>query len=94
MPILAGLGWRFDVVVAGDTLPQRKPAPGPLLHALKGVEGRGDAIYVGDSEVDRSAAEAADVRFVAVAWGRVAGPDVPLIHRLDAALAWEERGGC
>ncbi len=93
-PILARLGWRFDVVVAGDTLPQRKPDPGPLRHALEGVDGRDRAIFVGDSEVDRAAAEAAGLRFVAVAWGRIVGPDVSVIHRLDAVLTAQEHRPC
>lgn len=74
--ILDGLGWsaRFQAVVAGDTLAARKPDPAPLLHALDilGVT-PARAAYVGDSEVDRDAALAAGVRFIAVAWGRVAG---------------------
>lgn len=71
--ILAGLGWteRFDVVVAGDTLPQRKPDPTPLIHAAERVT---PVAYVGDSEVDEQAADRAGLRFIAVDWGRSTHP--------------------
>jgi phosphoglycolate phosphatase len=62
--VLAHLGWEesFDVVVAGDTLPLRKPDPAPLHHAFAALGGPG--IYVGDSEVDAATAQAAGVPFV------------------------------
>jgi phosphoglycolate phosphatase len=72
-PILEALGWRFDVVVGGDSLPQRKPDPSPLLHALAAVGCAPEAaLFVGDSEVDLATAAAANVRFAGVGWGRVA----------------------
>lgn len=78
--ILSGLGLRprFDVVISGDTLKKRKPHPAPITHALRllNCEAK-DAIYIGDSEVDMEAANAAGVLFLAVAWGRVA-KDAPL----------------
>ena len=86
-PILDGLGWRFDVVIAGDTLPQRKPDPTPLLAAIDGLPDGHRAIYIGDTEIDRDAAMAAGLGFVGVAWGRIAKTETRLIHRLDAALS-------
>ena len=84
--ILEELGWteRFGVVVAGDTLPQRKPAPEPLLAALEtlGVRPR-EAVFVGDTAIDRDTAAAANVHFVAVSWGRVAGSVERTVDRLD-----------
>ena len=73
--ILDGLGWtsRFGVVLAGDDLPERKPSPVPLLAALDQLgAARCQTLFVGDTDVDREAAAAAGVGFVAVAWGRVA----------------------
>jgi phosphoglycolate phosphatase len=73
--ILDGLGWteRFETVVAGDTLPQRKPAPEPIRHAVDALGTEPEqTIYVGDSEVDLECAAAAGVPFVCVAWGRAA----------------------
>ncbi|WP_316859745.1 phosphoglycolate phosphatase [uncultured Cohaesibacter sp.] len=50
----------FKTVVGGDTLPQRKPSPEPLLKAL-GEHARQDCLFVGDSEVDAATAKAAGV---------------------------------
>lgn len=53
----------FDVIVAGDTLPVRKPNPEPLLHAFRTL-GASEAVYVGDSPVDAEAAQNAGVPFL------------------------------
>lgn len=68
--LLAALGWekRFAAVVGGDTLPMRKPGPGPLLEAIARAGG-GRAVFVGDSIVDSETARAAGVTFVAVSFG-------------------------
>ena len=50
----------FPVVVGGDTLPQRKPHPEPLLAALRHM-GPGKALFIGDSEVDAETAREARV---------------------------------
>ena len=55
-----GLTDRFPVVIGGDSLPQRKPDPAPLLAALAAL-GPGKALFIGDSEVDAATAKAADV---------------------------------
>lgn len=70
--LLPLLGWqaRCAVLVAGDTLPVRKPDPLPLLHAARqlGVEPR-DCVYVGDDERDIVAARAAGMPSVVALWG-------------------------
>jgi phosphoglycolate phosphatase len=74
-PLLDHLAWtdRFDVRVFGDTLPERKPAPEPLLHAIERLRlSPAECVYVGDTPIDRETAAAAGVRFVCVAWGRAA----------------------
>lgn len=53
----------FASVVGADSLPERKPAPTPLLTVLAAL-GDGPAVYVGDSEVDAETAERAGVPFV------------------------------
>jgi phosphoglycolate phosphatase len=60
----------FDTVVGGDTLPERKPHPAPILLALKqlGV-GPEAALMVGDNYHDMRAARAAGVRAFAVTYG-------------------------
>jgi phosphoglycolate phosphatase len=52
----------FDVVVGGDTLPQRKPDPLPLLAAFGDVSG--PRLFVGDSDIDAATAQAAEVPFL------------------------------
>jgi phosphoglycolate phosphatase len=55
-----GLLQHFPVIVGGDTLPQRKPDPAPLLAALQDMGPR-KALFIGDSEVDAQTALAAQV---------------------------------
>ncbi|MCY1125648.1 phosphoglycolate phosphatase [Frigidibacter sp. RF13] len=56
-----GLALLFDVVISGDSLPERKPHPAPLLAAIDRLGA--PAIFVGDSEVDARTAEAAGLPF-------------------------------
>jgi phosphoglycolate phosphatase len=55
-----GLDRHMRVVIGGDSLPQRKPDPAPLLAALASLGSR-RALFVGDSEVDAATAHAAGV---------------------------------
>ncbi|MHC1479452.1 HAD family hydrolase [Frateuria aurantia] len=70
--IVDGLGWRprLSALVAGDTLPVKKPDPGTLL---LGCEQAGvtpaAAVYVGDDTRDVAAGGAAGMYTVAVNWG-------------------------
>ncbi|KLK94552.1 phosphoglycolate phosphatase [Microvirga vignae] len=70
--ILRALGLRafFSAVIGGDTLPERKPHPAPILMALDrlGVS-PGAALMVGDNYHDVQAARAAGVRVFAVTYG-------------------------
>ena len=59
----AALEGAFDLVIAGDDLPKRKPDPLPLLHAMNRL-GTDRCIYVGDSEIDAATAQAAEIPFV------------------------------
>jgi len=72
VPLMAalGLGARAGVLVAGDTLPQSKPHPAPLLHAAEclGIA-PGDCVYVGDDERDIVAGRAAGMATIAAAYG-------------------------
>ncbi len=56
----------FDFVMTAAKVERPKPYPDPLLKVLEfyGIE-PGEALFVGDSEVDRLSAEAAGVPFVA-----------------------------
>ena len=60
----------FDVVVAGDTLPQMKPHPAPLLHACRALDAAPEhCVLVGDSAVDIAAAQAAHMAVLIVRYG-------------------------
>jgi N-acetyl-D-muramate 6-phosphate phosphatase len=83
-PLLEQLGLRarFDCVVSGDSLAERKPHPLPLLHAatLAGVA-PGECIYVGDAERDVQAAHAAGMPALVANYGYLqAGEDTAAWH--------------
>lgn len=68
--VLAAHGWHelFAAVVTGDSLPERKPHPAPLLAAARQAGG-GPVVYVGDSEVDAATAQAARIPLLIYAHG-------------------------
>jgi phosphoglycolate phosphatase len=67
---------RARAVVSGDTLPERKPHPRPLLHAAEklGVA-PGECVYVGDAERDMQAAEAAGMYALIAGFGYLGDED-------------------
>ncbi len=67
-----GLSVFFDAVISGDSLPEKKPHPAPLLAAVRQLGG--PAIYVGDSEVDARTAEAAALPFLLYSEGYLRVP--------------------
>ena len=68
-------------LVAGDTLPQRKPDPAPLLHACKIMNvAPNEMLMIGDSLNDTQAARAAGCPVFCVGYGYNEGHDV---HDLD-----------
>lgn len=57
-----GIGSRFRVVLGGDSVPQRKPDPAPLLEAIRLCGGMPvESAMIGDSPVDIHAGKAAGV---------------------------------
>ncbi len=78
-PLLRDLGIRdlFGIVVSGDTLPQKKPDPAPLLHAAEffGVAPQ-RALMIGDSVSDVKAARAAGFGIVCMSYGYNHGEDI------------------
>jgi 2-phosphoglycolate phosphatase len=67
---------RARAVVSGDTFPERKPHPRPLLHAAQ-VLGLAPAecVYVGDAERDAQAAQAAGMFSVVAGCGYLGEED-------------------
>jgi phosphoglycolate phosphatase len=79
LPLLRDLGVLdfFAVVVSGDTLPEKKPDPRPLLFAAErlGADPHA-ALMVGDSEHDVKAARSAGFQIACVSYGYNHGNDI------------------
>ncbi len=77
----------FVSVVAGDTLPQRKPDPAQLLHACRQMNvAPGEMLMIGDSINDAQAARAAGCPIFCVTYGYNEGHDVQSLD-VDAIVA-------
>lgn len=101
IPLLSDLGLfdAFEIVISGDTLPVKKPDPGPLLHAARffGVA-PDEAWMIGDSVSDVKAARAAGFRIVCLSYGynhgmdiRDSGPDAVIDSLADIPALFPER---
>lgn len=79
LPLLEHLGIAhyFSEVIAGDTLPQKKPDPEPLLYACRrfGIAPH-EMLMIGDSLNDAQAARAAGCPVFCVTYGYNEGRDV------------------
>jgi len=88
-PLLAAtkLSTRARCIVSGDTLPQRKPHPAPLLHAASLLElAASDCVYLGDAERDVRAAHAAGMRALIALFGYLGEHDRPQSWGADALI--------
>ena len=78
-PLLAATGlapW-FEFAVSGDTLPEKKPHPLPLLHACARMgSDPAQNLHIGDSRHDAQAARAAGCPVFIVPYGYNEGEDV------------------
>ncbi len=88
-PLLKSIGMAryFEIVLSGDTLPEKKPHPMPLLHAAKffGVPVE-QVLLIGDSLNDAVAARAAGCPVFCVPYGYNHGEPVEDLD-LDAVIA-------
>ncbi len=78
-PILKGLNLDglFELHLGGDSLPQKKPDPAPLLHACKQLDVTVEqCVMVGDSKNDILAANAAKMQSIGVSYGYNYGEDI------------------
>jgi phosphoglycolate phosphatase len=79
LPLLQDLGIYdyFGIVVSGDTLPVKKPDPGPLLYAAThfGVS-PARSTMIGDSVSDVKAARAAGFQIICMSYGYNHGVDI------------------
>lgn len=79
-----GLLETFSVIFGGDSLPQRKPDPAPLLATIKAL-GASQALFVGDSEVDAETADRGGVPLALYTQGYRKTPvkDLPHLKAFD-----------
>lgn len=84
--LMPHLGWekRSAILLGGDSLPERKPHPLPLLHACDTLGfAPADAVYIGDDRRDIEAAHAAGMPAIAALWGYRRSNDDPLAWGAD-----------
>lgn len=94
-----GLSERAAAIVSGDTLPQRKPHPAPMLLACE--QAGSDAahcLYIGDAERDIEAGRNAGMRTLVALFGYIGNTDFPEHWQADGMvesaldiLDWLER---
>jgi phosphoglycolate phosphatase len=79
LPLLEKMALRdyFEIVISGDSLPEKKPHPLPLLHAADVLGAApAHALMLGDSKNDVQAARAAGFQIVCVSYGYNHGEDI------------------
>ncbi len=97
-PLLESLGLhtRSGCVISGDTLPEMKPHPMPMLEACRRI-GRSPTacVYIGDARRDIEAGKNAGMATLAALYGYIPENDPPhawgadgLLHQPSDLLAW------
>jgi len=97
-PLLArlALAWQPGCVISGDTLPERKPHPAPLLHAaeLLGCAPT-SCLYIGDAARDVEAGQRAGMRTLVASYGYLGPGEDPaswaataIVESPAAIVAW------
>lgn len=83
-----GLQPRMACAISGDTLPQRKPHPAPMLLASRILDVEPNQIvYVGDAARDIEAGRAAGMSTIAAGWGYITEDDDPARWNADAVAS-------
>lgn len=81
------LSRRMSCAISGDTLPERKPHPAPMLLACRLMNVAPDrVVYVGDAARDIEAGRAAGMITVAAGWGYITAGDDPAAWSADHVL--------
>ncbi len=72
-----GIAHHFKILLGGDSLPEKKPSPMPLLHAANYLNvNPNHCLMVGDSGADRASAQQADMPCVLLQQGYNQGKDL------------------
>lgn len=85
-PLMGELGLlsRAVTIVSGDTLPERKPHPAPMLHAAREAGSPpNQCLYVGDALRDIEAGRAAGMKTVAARYGYLGTEEAPEAWQAD-----------
>ncbi len=79
---------RASCIISGDTLPQRKPHPAPLILAARtlGVAPAA-SVYIGDAARDIEAGRAAGMATIAAAYGYIVPGDEPASWGADSVVS-------
>jgi len=83
LPLLKDMGLldQFETVIAGDTLPMKKPDPAPLIYAAGWFQIHpSEALMIGDSISDVKAARAAGFNIICMSYGYNHGEDIRQYH--------------
>jgi 2-phosphoglycolate phosphatase len=83
-------------VISGDTTENRKPHPGPMIHACELAGSKpNECLYVGDAERDIEAGKAAGMKTLVARYGYINDEDSPetwgadgMISKPEELLAW------
>lgn len=82
-----GLAARAGCIVSGDTTPNRKPHPEPILHACARLAiDPADCVYVGDAERDIEAGRRAGTATLAATFGYLQNHEDPSQWGADALV--------
>ena len=88
-PLMAAMGFapRAGCIVSGDTTPNRKPHPEPILHACALLSVTPSAcVYVGDAERDIEAGRRAGTATLAATFGYLQADEDPARWGADALV--------
>ncbi|GAB4294583.1 MAG: phosphoglycolate phosphatase [Thiohalomonadaceae bacterium] len=89
-PLMAELGLtrRAVTIISGDTLPERKPHPAPMLRACQEAGSTaGECLYLGDAERDIAAGRNAGMHTVVALYGYIGTDDEPRDWGADGMIA-------
>lgn len=88
-PLMAQLGLcrRAVTIVSGDTLPERKPHPAPMLLACRAAGSAvNECLYLGDAERDIAAGRNAGMHTVVALYGYIGSGDEPQAWGADGMI--------
>lgn len=82
-----GLTQRAACIVSGDTTPERKPHPAPMLYACQKAGSQGaQCLYIGDAQRDIEAGKNAGMHTLVALFGYISEADEPYLWNADAMI--------